>query len=182
MYVQTIQRVSDYIQFLVRRAWISAQPPRQGLLTQRYFGGQSNTALGFDFEIKEGKTLRGGKCSLYVTQSDFGYKIEAYNVLEFRPSDPTRGQAVAFSSTSSGTASASPNPFSEVLEVFLPASAAQQISLQLFNLSGQKVLDQRFTGGQEQYSLSTEGLSTGFYLLRIEADGEVQTLKVVKSE
>jgi len=25
-------------------------------------------------------------------------------------------------------------------------------------------------------------LSTGFYLLRIEADGEVQTLKVIKSE
>ena len=76
----------------------------------------------------------------------------------------------------------SPNPFSETLNVFLVPSADEQITLQLFNLSGQKVLDQQFPGGQEQYSLSTAGLSTGFYLLRIEADGEVQTLKVIKSE
>jgi len=79
-------------------------------------------------------------------------------------------------------ASTAPNPFSEALEVFLSQPNAQQITLQLFSLSGQKVLDQQFPGGQEQYSLSTAGLSTGFYLLRIEADGEVQTLKVIKSE
>jgi hypothetical protein len=44
------------------------------------------------------------------------------------------------------------------------------------------VLDQEFVRGQEQYSLSTAQLSAGFYFLRIEADGLVQTLKVVKSE
>lgn len=76
---------------------------------------------------------------------------------------------------------AQPNPFSETLDVFLPTQA-ENIQLQLFNLAGQKVLDQQFTGGQAQYSLSTAALSPGFYLLRIEADGQVQTLKVVKSE
>jgi len=77
---------------------------------------------------------------------------------------------------------ASPNPFSNTLDIFPNNPAAASITLQMYNLSGQKVLDQQFTGGQEQYSLSTEGLATGFYFLRIEADGEVQTLKVIKSE
>ncbi len=82
----------------------------------------------------------------------------------------------------SDLASASPNPFSELLEVYLPQNAVDQVQLQLFNLSGQKVLDQQFSGGQNQYTLSTQNLANGFYLLRIEADGNVQTLKVVKSE
>ncbi len=77
---------------------------------------------------------------------------------------------------------ASPNPFSDALDVFPGNPSAESIHLQMYNLSGQKVHDQQFAGGQEQYSLSTAGLSNGFYLLRIEADGEVQTLKVVKSE
>jgi len=76
---------------------------------------------------------------------------------------------------------ASPNPFSENLDVFLNQSAAK-VNLQLFNLSGQKVLDQQFPGAPGQYTLPTAELSPGFYMLRIEADGEVQTLKVIKSE
>lgn len=75
-----------------------------------------------------------------------------------------------------------PNPFSNNLDVYLSQNTTEQVQLQLYNLAGQKVLDQQFTGGQAQYSLSTASLSPGFYLLRIEADGEVQTLKVVKSE
>jgi len=86
------------------------------------------------------------------------------------------------SGLASYTATASPNPFSESLDVFPGNPTAESIHLQMYNLSGQKVLDQQFPGGQEQYSLSTATLSTGFYLLRIEADGEVQTLKVIKSE
>ena len=76
----------------------------------------------------------------------------------------------------------SPNPFSESLDIYLSHPATGSVQFQLFNLSGQKVLNQQLGGGQEQYTLSTTGLSSGFYLLRIEADGEVQTLKVVKSE
>ncbi len=108
-------------------------------------------------------------------------RLTFYNGSGFVP-DPPKGLLRPGSTLSDHMASASPNPFSEALEVFLPPSTAEQVQLQLFNLNGQKVLDQEFEGGQEQYSLSTAGLSPGFYLLRIEADGEVQTLKVVKSE
>ena len=79
-------------------------------------------------------------------------------------------------------ASAAPNPFSETLDIYPNYPDAEIVHVQLFNLSGQKVLDQQFAGGEEQYTLSTATLANGFYLLRIEADGETQTLKVVKSE
>ncbi len=86
------------------------------------------------------------------------------------------------SPSSNQFATVAPNPFSESLDVFPDQPSAQSIHLQMYNLSGQKVLDQQLPGGQDQYTLSTENLSNGFYLLRIEADGNVQTLKVVKSE
>ncbi len=79
-------------------------------------------------------------------------------------------------------ATASPNPFTDLLDIYPANPTAESIQLQLYNLAGQKVLDQQFPGGQEQYSLSTASLSPGFYMLRIEADGNVQTLKVIKSE
>ncbi len=78
--------------------------------------------------------------------------------------------------------SASPNPFTETLDVSLARSAAGQVQFRLFNLSGQEVLNRQFKAGQESFSFSTAHLSPGFYLLRVEADGAVQTLKVIKSE
>lgn len=77
---------------------------------------------------------------------------------------------------------ASPNPFSNALDVFIDKFNAQNIHLQLFDLSGRIVLDQQEAGGLQQYTLGTESMPPGFYMLRVNVDGEVQTLKVVKSE
>lgn len=86
------------------------------------------------------------------------------------------------SSESVAHATTSPNPFTETLEVFIANETVENVQLQLFNLNGQQVLQQQFAGAAGQYQLSTSHLSPGFYFLRIEADGEVQTLKVIKSE
>lgn len=75
-----------------------------------------------------------------------------------------------------------PNPFSDALDVTLNQPVQTEASIQLLNLSGQTVLNQPLAIGQEQHTLFTEHLPNGFYMLRIEADGEVQTLKVFKSE
>ncbi len=77
---------------------------------------------------------------------------------------------------------ASPNPFSESLTVYLDAVTTGQVSFKLFNLNGQKVFEQQYMAGSEQFELNTSDLPKGFYLLRVEAGDEVQTLKVVKSE
>ncbi len=78
--------------------------------------------------------------------------------------------------------SANPNPFSETLEVTLGENTQGPVHLQLLNLSGQVVIDRREMPGLEQVTLPTAHLASGFYMLRIEAAGEVQTIKVVKSE
>ncbi|MBC7776008.1 MAG: T9SS type A sorting domain-containing protein [Phycisphaerae bacterium] len=118
---------------------------------------------------------------LHVSGLGSNYRVEKLGTFAygFRPLDPSRGASVGLSPSA---IQASPNPFSDFLDVFPGNTSAEKITLQLYSLSGQKVLGQQFLGGQEQYTLSTAGLSNGFYLLRIEADGEVQTMKVVKSE
>ncbi|MBC7773873.1 MAG: T9SS type A sorting domain-containing protein [Phycisphaerae bacterium] len=78
--------------------------------------------------------------------------------------------------------SVAPNPFSDSFMLTLGERPEGEVKIQLFNLSGQKVLEQQYEPGQEQYTLRTIGLPPGFYMLRVEADGEVQNLKVVKSE
>jgi hypothetical protein len=56
------------------------------------------------------------------------------------------------------------------------------VRIQCVNLNGQIMLQQEMEAGRSQYSLSTALLPRGFYLLRVEADGDTQMLKVVKSE
>ncbi|HLP93028.1 MAG TPA: T9SS type A sorting domain-containing protein [Saprospiraceae bacterium] len=75
-----------------------------------------------------------------------------------------------------------PNPFSDQLNVQLEQFSEAPVQLSLFNLNGQRVLDQSFTGGSETYTLNTAHIPAGFYLLRVDYNGEVQTVKVVKTQ
>ncbi len=120
-------------------------------------------------------------CTEYVSGAI--YRVDPNGNGFADPGNGTHGTNPSpFSNDESLLVSASPNPFTESLDVQISKYDAEKISIHLYNLSGQKVLDQQFSGGQNQYTLSTQNLANGFYLLRIEADGNVQTLKVVKSE
>ncbi|MBL7810377.1 MAG: T9SS type A sorting domain-containing protein [Saprospiraceae bacterium] len=79
-------------------------------------------------------------------------------------------------------AAVAPNPFNDRLQVYVDDPTAESVHCQLFNVNGQKVLDQQFQGAQDTYELITENLANGFYLLRVEANGMVQTLRVIKAE
>lgn len=79
-------------------------------------------------------------------------------------------------------AAVAPNPFNDRLQVYVDDPSAESVHCQLFNVNGQKVLDQQFQGAQDTYELITENLANGFYLLRVEANGMVQTLRVIKAE
>lgn len=125
------------------------------------------------------------KLTFTLEQGISGYSVQRLTGPNELPTAPSKGyirERDGNTPSSNQIASASPNPFSETLDVFLTDPSAENIQLQMFNLSGQQVLQKQFAGGQGQYTLSTHGLSPGFYMLRIEADGAVQTLKVVKSE
>lgn len=123
---------------------------------------------------------------LKLLEIRLGYEIVRVSPCEYgRPGGAGSGsirERDASSTVGLGPIGVAPNPFSEQLELYMPLTTLNPIHVGLFNLSGQKVLDQQLTGGQAQYTLNTVALAPGFYMLRIEADGEVQTLKVVKSE
>lgn len=110
------------------------------------------------------------------------YLARGYIIQKLAPMRPANPRGNALEAETSLNGMAFPNPFANTLEVSLAQPINENLRLQLFNLNGQKVLDQSFQTNQDQYLLSTEGLPLGFYMLRIEADGQVQTLKVVKSE
>lgn len=74
------------------------------------------------------------------------------------------------------------NPFTERLNIFAPQPSEEIVNLHLFDLNGNLVLEQSFETGLEAYSLPTTGLPPGFYFLRMETGGKIQTFKVVKAE
>lgn len=136
-----------------------------------------------EFDLREGLTYGVLKCISLVN----GCRIDRMGPGPTgRPSDPPSKSFVRERSGGTETfgqaAFASPNPFSDALDISLAQPVLESANVKLFNLSGQVVLQQSLAEGQEQYTISTAALSPGFYLLRVEADGVVQTLKVVKSE
>ena len=73
-------------------------------------------------------------------------------------------------------AAANPNPFTEELTL-QGVSAAKRIVL--LNMAGTVVLERRLHG-EQQVTLSVATLPAGVYLVRILADDEARTLRVVK--
>ncbi|MEL6250648.1 MAG: T9SS type A sorting domain-containing protein, partial [Bacteroidota bacterium] len=71
----------------------------------------------------------------------------------------------------------SPNPFTDYVELNIPGSQETKPSVELFNLNGEKLkLDYqaKFAGANSWLgSLNTEGLTPGFYLIRVNNGTEV---------
>lgn len=76
----------------------------------------------------------------------------------------------------------SPNPFTESIDLtfYLPPSVA--MNTMLITPDGRQVYAQHLDAGQSSYSLSPSNLPAGLYFLRIEAGGEIRTIKMVKAE
>lgn len=70
--------------------------------------------------------------------------------------------------------------FTESLLVATPGRASGPVTFRLFNLNGQPVFERQYEPSQE-YNLPTASLRPGFYLLRMETNGQSQTYKVVKA-
>lgn len=77
----------------------------------------------------------------------------------------------------------SPNPFSDLLSVELnfPDEKAP-VALNLYDLQGRLVVSKNCEGGQQTQTLFTESLAPGMYFLHVQAAGETQVLKVMKTQ
>lgn len=113
-------------------------------------------------------------------------KPEEFRIFKLIP--PPEGHCAAdrdnepFETTSS-TLSASPNPFTNTLEVKIPyATTENDVKVNLYDLQGRLMLSEKTPGGTQIRSLSTENLLPGLYLLRVDAGDRSETIKVVKTQ
>ncbi|HLP94407.1 MAG TPA: T9SS type A sorting domain-containing protein [Saprospiraceae bacterium] len=74
-----------------------------------------------------------------------------------------------------------PTPFTSSFNIDLKGVLQAETRINLYDLSGQTITSDFIPANQSSHTLSTAHLAPGFYFLRIEADGEVQTFKVIKS-
>lgn len=72
-----------------------------------------------------------------------------------------------------------PNPSASVLNVRMPG-AASAASYAVYTLAGKRVKQGRIADGERAFSLSTEGLAPGVYLLHLEGDAHYKPVKWVK--
>lgn len=83
----------------------------------------------------------------------------------------------------SSTLSASPNPFTNLIDVQIPYSTEENdVKISLYDLQGRFVQSQLFPGGPQLRSLSTIDLTPGLYLLRVDTGSKSETIKVMKTQ
>ena len=81
------------------------------------------------------------------------------------------------------TLTAVPNPFTNQLEIRQPfANINEFVEISLYDLQGRQVKALRSPGDLQTITLSTENLSAGMYFLRAESGGQIETVKVVKTQ
>ena len=74
-----------------------------------------------------------------------------------------------------------PNPATEVLNIEVNASQASEMSINVFNLMGQKVMEKNVTinTGINTPSISTNDLNSGIYFVTVKANGFENTMKFI---
>jgi len=74
------------------------------------------------------------------------------------------------------------SPFSEHLDVFVPLVDQRKgnAKVYLLNAAGLEIMEQNINAPCEKISFNTGSLLPGFYFIRIESIGKVQTLKTIK--
>lgn len=77
------------------------------------------------------------------------------------------------------TPSVFPNPAASTLNVRIPGSSASA-SYTVYNLAGKRMKQGRIAGGERAFSVSTDDLAPGVYLLHLEGDANYKPVKWVK--
>lgn len=77
-----------------------------------------------------------------------------------------------------------PNPFNNNLQVAFSLDKPTSVNISLISMNGQTILQQkgiRLSEGSHVHSLNTERFPVGSYVLKLEANGTVQTTVVIKN-
>jgi hypothetical protein len=117
---------------------------------------------------------------------DTDNKIDEFKIYKLIPPPETNCSADRSDvpvTTTTDALSASPNPFTNTLEVKIPyATPENDVKVSLYDLQGRLMLSEKTTGGTQIHSLSTADLLPGLYLLRVDTGDRSETIKVVKTQ
>ena len=75
-----------------------------------------------------------------------------------------------------------PNPFNPVTTIRFTLPSRSRVSLKLFNILGQQIdilADGEYRAGEHKVAFNAEQFSSGIYFYRLEADGQVESRKLV---
>jgi photosystem II stability/assembly factor-like uncharacterized protein len=112
-------------------------------------------------------TSNTGPC--YIDVSDISAATTGDGTLHFKPADFT-------------VLSAYPNPFNGTTRIRYDLERPGPVNLTLYNLTGQRVrtlVDQRVESGSHELSLSSDGLASGTYVIRLAAPGTLRAEKIL---
>jgi hypothetical protein len=77
------------------------------------------------------------------------------------------------------TVSVYPNPSNGIVNVDLQGLVAQNASIEVYNAMGQLVLVNNYTESNSKFEINLSGNATGVYTIKLIADGQVITKRVV---
>jgi hypothetical protein len=75
-----------------------------------------------------------------------------------------------------------PNPFNPITKIEFVLPKSSEVSLRIYNILGEEVatlLSASLLSGSHQVEWDATGLSSGIYLYRLDAEGEVRTRKLI---
>ncbi|MCK6692209.1 MAG: T9SS type A sorting domain-containing protein [Thermoanaerobaculia bacterium] len=138
----------------------------------------------FDQELKAflvTASVEQGQTNICFLVLAAGYNVRCLVPGEYPPGGgDTGGRSDTPADAGSKSGIGVSNPFTDFLRIKSPLTQPDMpVLIQLFDANGRLVLDEKMPAVQE-YNLPTHHLAPGFYVLKVRANQNTQTLKVVK--
>lgn len=133
------------------------------------FQGDPNIGLYLDYTQGENTNNEGVLTENLVYAAKITPDIESWNINSHEAINPMTCTRVY------------PNPATDVLNIEVNASRASELSISVYNITGQKVLEEKanIVTGINRPTISTSGLTSGIYFVTVKANGFEDTMKFV---
>ncbi|SDW22121.1 Por secretion system C-terminal sorting domain-containing protein [Lutibacter oricola] len=134
------------------------------------------------FEIEEGEgpftVLVNGVSVLTTSQSVFNVEVKHGDLISVKTAKDCEGEITKKVSLFNEIV-AYPNPTKGSLDIAIPVSQ-KEVLVQLFNIQSQLILTKTVNSSTGRVNLDLSNLPKGVYIARVEVDGDVKTLKVIR--
>ena len=175
------------------RVYTSNNCGQTWILRKTWTGNDLITAGYFSNEFVPSTTNQWSEFALGLTgvasQSNVRFRFEFIAGDEgsnnFYIDDIRVGEALAITDFATATSlKLIPNPANEQLQLNFNLLASSQVNIRVLDMLGKQVAEsvsQQFTAGNQQYSMSLNGLSAGMYMIEMNIEGKKVFQKLLKN-